>query len=178
MNTPVPLSALSGAPDPQNSWPLQAGVYEGHIGQLAPAVTIIGRPGPTGDLQSRVAGGHLLGRWRREFSEDSDLQFRAYYDRTHRDDPSSPTIGRDRRCALVFIFRIAARSCRTKSPFAKCLTSPWERKSNTTTTAASSFNQACAPRGTSVPGTRSGLRCRAPCAPQIVQPTDDSSSCS
>lgn len=77
-----------GAPDPQNAWTLQGGIYKGRIGQLAPAVTIIGRPGPTGDLQSDVVGGHILGRWRHEFSADSDLQFRAYYDRTHRDDPS------------------------------------------------------------------------------------------
>lgn len=77
-----------GAPNPQNAWTVQGDVYEGHIGQLSPAVTILGRPGPTGQLRSRVAGGNILGRWRHEFSEDSDLQFRAYYDRTHRDDPS------------------------------------------------------------------------------------------
>jgi iron complex outermembrane recepter protein len=77
-----------GAPDPQNSWTVQGDIYQGRIGQLAPAVTIIGRPGPTGDLDSTVAGGNILGRWRHEFSEDSDLQFRVYYDRTHRDDPS------------------------------------------------------------------------------------------
>jgi iron complex outermembrane recepter protein len=30
------------------------------------------------------SGGHLLGRWTREFSEDSELQIQAYYDRTDR----------------------------------------------------------------------------------------------
>jgi iron complex outermembrane receptor protein len=75
-------------PSPQNSWTVQGDVYQGRVGQLAPAVTIIGRPGPTGDLETTVAGGNILGRWRHEFSADSDLQFRAYYDRTHREDPS------------------------------------------------------------------------------------------
>jgi iron complex outermembrane recepter protein len=76
------------APNPQTEWTVQGDIYQGRVGQLAPAVTIIGRPGPAGDLESTVAGGNILGRWRHEFSEDSDIQLRAYYDRTHRDDPS------------------------------------------------------------------------------------------
>ncbi len=75
-------------PSPQNSWTVQGDIYQGRVGQLAPAVTIIGRPGPSGDLETTVAGGNILGRWRHEFSADSDVQFRAYYDRTHREDPS------------------------------------------------------------------------------------------
>jgi iron complex outermembrane receptor protein len=35
-----------------------------------------------------VAGGHLLGRWQRQLGGDSNLHVRAYYDWTHRDDPS------------------------------------------------------------------------------------------
>jgi iron complex outermembrane receptor protein len=34
-----------------------------------------------------VAGGNLLGRWRRQFSKDSDLQIQVYYDRTSRYSP-------------------------------------------------------------------------------------------
>jgi iron complex outermembrane receptor protein len=34
------------------------------------------------DTPHDVSGGNLLGRWRRKFSEDSDLQIQAYYDRT------------------------------------------------------------------------------------------------
>ena len=67
---------------------LQGDLYQGNIGQLAPIVTIIGRPGPTGDLEVGVSGGNVLGRWRRSIDKDSDIQFRAYYDRTHRDDAS------------------------------------------------------------------------------------------
>ena len=67
---------------------LQADVYRANIGQFAPAVNIIGRPGPTGDLEVHASGGNMLGRWRRQLAPGSDLQLRAYYDRTHRDDPS------------------------------------------------------------------------------------------
>jgi iron complex outermembrane recepter protein len=67
---------------------LQADLYSANIGQLGPAITIIGRPGPAGNLEVHAAGGNVLGRWRRQLAPGSDLQLRAYFDRTHRDDPS------------------------------------------------------------------------------------------
>jgi iron complex outermembrane receptor protein len=67
---------------------VQGDVYRGTVGQLAPAVTVIGRPGPAGRLQVRASGGNLLGRWKRTLSDGSDLQLRVYYDRTDRNDPS------------------------------------------------------------------------------------------
>ena len=69
-------------------WTVQGDAYAGTMGQLAPAVEVIGRPGPTGQLDSKVSGGNMLGRWRRATGADSDLQVRAYYDFTRRDDPS------------------------------------------------------------------------------------------
>ena len=72
----------------QNEFTVQGDIYRGTVGQLAPAVSITGRPGPTGNLEARVAGGNILGRWLHEFSADSDVVLRAYYDRTYRDDPS------------------------------------------------------------------------------------------
>lgn len=67
---------------------LQGDFYHGSIGQLAPAITVIGREGPQGDLRVRVHGGNVLGRWHRQLGPNSNLQLRVYYDRTHRDDPS------------------------------------------------------------------------------------------
>jgi iron complex outermembrane receptor protein len=67
---------------------LQADLYRGDIGLLSPSATVIGRPGPQGDLETEVNGGNILGRWRHTIDEDSDVEFRVYYDRTHRDDPS------------------------------------------------------------------------------------------
>ena len=67
---------------------LQADMYRANIGQFAPAINIIGRPGPTGNLEAQASGGNVLGRWRRQLGGGSDLQVRAYFDNTHRDDPS------------------------------------------------------------------------------------------
>lgn len=66
----------------------QGDLYDGRMGQISPAVTIIGRPGPAPPLVAAVGGGNLLGRWTHAYGEDSDLQLRLYYDRTHRNDPT------------------------------------------------------------------------------------------
>lgn len=71
-----------------DSLTVQGDVYDGTLGQLAPSINVIGRPGPTGDLNIEVSGGNVLGRWQHRFSPGSDLQLRLYYDRTHRDDAS------------------------------------------------------------------------------------------
>lgn len=67
---------------------VQGDAYRATVGQLAPSIAIGGRAGASGDLESQLSGGNVLGRWRRTFSGRSDMQLRAYYDRTHRDDPS------------------------------------------------------------------------------------------
>jgi iron complex outermembrane receptor protein len=72
----------------QDEFTFQGDVYQGNIGQLAPSISIIGRAGAQGNLEVGVDGGNVLGRWRHSIDEHSDLQLRAYYDRTHRNDPS------------------------------------------------------------------------------------------
>lgn len=71
-----------------DAWTLQGDVYRANVGQLAPSVAITGRAGPQGKLRAELNGGNVLGRWRHTISGSSDLQLRAYYDRTHRDDPA------------------------------------------------------------------------------------------
>jgi iron complex outermembrane recepter protein len=39
-------------------------------------------------LRVKVGGGNILGRYRRNRADGSEIQLRVYYDRTHRDDPS------------------------------------------------------------------------------------------
>ena len=73
---------------PRDSFTVQGDVYQGEIGQLAPAFSILGRPGPTPPLEVKNSGGNVLARWRRRSDDGSDLQLRAYYDYTHRNDPS------------------------------------------------------------------------------------------
>jgi iron complex outermembrane recepter protein len=71
-----------------DSFTVQGDAYSGELGQLVPAISVIGRPGPTGPLDVDVSGGNLLARWRRSYDDTSDMQLRAYYDYTNRDDPS------------------------------------------------------------------------------------------
>ena len=88
---------------------LQGDIYQGAVGQFAPSITIIGRPGPQGTLDVDLHGGNVLGRWQRKLGPESDLQLRLYYDHTRRDDPSY-----DDRLDTIDLdfqhrFRIAAR---------------------------------------------------------------------
>jgi iron complex outermembrane recepter protein len=71
-----------------DAFTLQGDWYDGRVGHLAPAISIEGRPGPPPPLRVQLNGGNLLGRWRRTLDADGSFEFRAYYDRTHRDDPS------------------------------------------------------------------------------------------
>jgi iron complex outermembrane receptor protein len=72
----------------RDSFTVQGDAYDGEAGQLAPAITVIGREGPAGPLRVDLSGGNLLARWRRTQSDHSDMQLRAYYDYTRRADPS------------------------------------------------------------------------------------------
>ena len=72
----------------RDAFTVQGDWYRGGIGLVGPAVNIIGRPGPPPPLRARVSGGNLLARWQRSLEAGSGLQLRAYYDRTHRNDPS------------------------------------------------------------------------------------------
>lgn len=67
---------------------LQGATYRGEMGMFGPSVTIIGRADPVPPLTSRMTGGNVLARWQRRLEEDSSLQLRFYYDRTHRDNPN------------------------------------------------------------------------------------------
>ena len=67
---------------------VQGDAYVGRVGQVSPAVTIIGRPGPAPPLRVGVSGGNVLARWRHTMSDDSDYTVRFYYDHTHRNDPT------------------------------------------------------------------------------------------
>jgi iron complex outermembrane receptor protein len=66
---------------------LQGDVYRGLDGER---VAISFYTPPSRDVFNGphdVAGGNIVGRWRRQFSKDSDLQIQGYYDRTSRHSP-------------------------------------------------------------------------------------------
>ncbi len=73
---------------PHDSFTVQGDAYGGEFGQLTPAITIIGRPGPPPPLEVDASGGNVLARWRHTGDDGSDTQLRTYYDYTRRDDPS------------------------------------------------------------------------------------------
>lgn len=67
---------------------LQGDLYDGDIGRLAPSISLGGPPNPAGRLRTGVSGGNILGRWQHRAGDNAELQLRAYYDRTHRNDPN------------------------------------------------------------------------------------------
>src|SRR5688572_8830822 len=71
----------------RDSVTVQGDVYRGDVGLVSPSIMVTGRPRPEGPLRALVGGGNVLSRWRRKLAASSELQFRAYYDRTHRNDP-------------------------------------------------------------------------------------------
>jgi iron complex outermembrane receptor protein len=72
----------------RDSFTVQGDAYHANVGQLAPTINIIGRPGPQPPLDVNLSGGNVLARWQRGGDDGSDMQLRAYYDYTRRDDPS------------------------------------------------------------------------------------------
>lgn len=72
---------------------VQGDLFKGSVGQQVG----IGSYSPPAQLNldgtQDVSGGNLLARWQRKFSNTSDLQVQAYYDRTHR---LGPQVGETR----------------------------------------------------------------------------------
>src|SRR3982074_1213714 len=65
---------------------IQGDLYEGVAGQRV-GVTSYSPPSMTNvEQNAKLAGGNLLGRWRRDLATGSDIQVQAYYDRTNRED--------------------------------------------------------------------------------------------
>src|SRR5256885_2232084 len=72
-------------PTEQNMFTVQGDAYSGDLNQ---AVTVpLLTPPSTQELRNKVnvVGLNILGRWNHQFSDDADLSFKAYYDRTRRD---------------------------------------------------------------------------------------------
>jgi iron complex outermembrane recepter protein len=72
-------------PTDRNLLTLQGDIYTGDLHQT---VTVPTLTAPfSQDLRDEVgvSGGNVLGRWSHQFSESSELSFKAYYDRTERD---------------------------------------------------------------------------------------------
>jgi iron complex outermembrane receptor protein len=72
----------------RDSFTLQGDLYSGDAGQSV-GITTYSPPYMTSGQQSaELAGGNLLGRWKRILGAGSDLQLQTYYDRTNREQPN------------------------------------------------------------------------------------------
>jgi iron complex outermembrane receptor protein len=72
-------------PNEENLFTLQGDIYTGELNQ---AVIVPSLDPPFAEElrdKVKVSGGNLLGRWSHKFAENSELSFKAYYDRTERD---------------------------------------------------------------------------------------------
>jgi iron complex outermembrane recepter protein len=71
----------------RDSLTVQGDLYKGNVGQQV-AISYYSPPAEVNVNGTQdVSGGNLLGRWRRELSNTSDVQVQAYYDRTYRIGP-------------------------------------------------------------------------------------------
>jgi len=73
-----------GEPD---AFTLQGDIYEGTSGSTVTEPTLLPPFSASRNADTDVAGGNLLGRWTRTFSDSSGIQLQLYYDRTERDSP-------------------------------------------------------------------------------------------
>ncbi|MFQ5639977.1 MAG: TonB-dependent receptor plug domain-containing protein [bacterium] len=71
-----------------NTVTLQGEIYDGVVGQRH---NIIVSPEPPFqqifDFDTKINGGHVLGRWKHNFSSSSDLALQVYFDRVKREEP-------------------------------------------------------------------------------------------
>ena len=71
-----------------DSLTVQGDLYRGTVGRHSPSFIVGVRQGPIGSLDVDVSGGNILARWQHLLDSDSNFVLRAYYDKTHRNDPS------------------------------------------------------------------------------------------
>ena len=75
-------------PNDRDSFAFQGDLYKGEAGERV-VITNYSPPSVTTvEQNAELAGGNLLGRWKRLLRDSSDVQVQAYYDRTQRIEPS------------------------------------------------------------------------------------------
>src|SRR5437870_8648214 len=75
-------------PNQRDSFTFQGDLYKGEAGERV-VITNYSPPSVTTvEQNAELAGGNLLGRWKRLLRDSSDVQVQAYYDRTQRIEPS------------------------------------------------------------------------------------------
>lgn len=70
----------------RDSFTFQGDIYEGNNGERKQIGVFVPPQQLTLDGAAAVSGGNLLGRWRRQIDNTSDVRIQAYFDRTNRQD--------------------------------------------------------------------------------------------
>ncbi|MDY6950764.1 MAG: TonB-dependent receptor [Thermodesulfobacteriota bacterium] len=68
-----------------NAMTLQGDVYDGKIGETIMRRSLVPPFQQTRDARNDLTGAHVLGRWARTLSHNSDMELQLYYDRNERD---------------------------------------------------------------------------------------------
>jgi iron complex outermembrane recepter protein len=89
MRTGVRLDWTPGVEHPgdeaHDTITLQGEMYAGRVDQDFVVSRLTPAPSATTIRdQQKMDGGHVLGRWTHQFSDEANVQFQTYYDRTHR----------------------------------------------------------------------------------------------
>lgn len=76
---------LDWEPSDVNRFTFQGDVYGGGFHETVTSTSLVAPFSTTTEEVGWMAGGNLLARWTRQFTEDSDLRVQTYYDHTVRD---------------------------------------------------------------------------------------------
>ncbi|MHC4298966.1 MAG: TonB-dependent receptor plug domain-containing protein [Planctomycetota bacterium] len=75
---------IDGDPTHRDQWTLLGDIHDADVGQLVTRRFLAPPFGETVFHENTVTTGNLLGRWKRTFSEESDMIWQVYYDRRRR----------------------------------------------------------------------------------------------
>lgn len=75
---------IDSYPTERDQWTLLGDIYDGGIGQTGTTYSLTAPISQSYTHENSVNGGNILARWKRTFSEDSDMILQIYYDRQKR----------------------------------------------------------------------------------------------
>ena len=75
---------IDSHPTQRDHWTLLGDIYAGDIGQTGTRYSLTAPIAQPYTHENRLSGGDVLARWKRTYSEDSDMMLQVYYDRSRR----------------------------------------------------------------------------------------------
>ncbi len=75
---------IDSYPTERDHWTVLGDIYDGDVGQRGTIRSVTAPISTPYTRQNSINGGNMLARWKRTFSEDSDMMLQIYYDREKR----------------------------------------------------------------------------------------------